>query len=212
MRFLERIVMSSKPFLIALHVMVWFSMTGCGGAGPLRMKTNPRNLGPWCGPKQRVQIGERVVGRAGWNGNKWKDFLVDDTGKEYDPEKIADQVWSYLERTGDAKKIKEAFTRDGSYPRMIVVSVKPVVVILETYQGAALPTQLGTSPERYYWVAQIHAMGDPVYQERLEWFSLDLKQRPTELAFSEAGVAVIPLPKGKLKLIRDGDKCKTTRE
>jgi len=127
-------------------------------------------------------------------------------------EKIADQVWSYLERTGDAKKIKEAFSRDGHYPRMIVVCVKPDVVILETYPDAALPKQLGASPERYYWVAQIHAIGDPVYQERLKWFSVDLKQRPTELAFSETGVAAIPLPKGKLKLIREGDKCKTNRE
>jgi len=198
--------------LSLLNLLLCFSMTGCDGSSPLRIKKNPKNVGPWCGPNQRVQIGERVVGHNPNLGVIHRTFLVDDAGKEYDPKKLADQVWSYLEGTGDAKKIKEAFSSDGYYPRMIVVSIKPVVVILETYQDAALPKQLGTSTERNYWVAQIHALGDPVYKDGLQWFSPDLKQRPTNLAFSQAGVAEIALAHGKLKLIREGKDCKTTRE
>jgi hypothetical protein len=198
----------SKLCIAVLDLLLCFSMTGCGGANPLVISKKPPYPGPWCGPHQRVQIGMRVVGHVAFGEKKWKYFLVDDAGKEYDPEKLADQVWSYLERTGDAKKIKEAFSRDGYYPRMIVVSIKPVVVILETYPAK----QLGTSADRYYWVAQIHAMGDPIYQEGLQWFSPDLKQRPTNLAFSDAGVAEISLKNGKLKVIREGDKCVSTRE
>lgn len=192
-------------------LLLCFSMTGCG-ASPLRMKNNPRNVGPWCGPNQRVQIGERVVGKVGFGENKWKEFLVDDAGKEHDPEKIADQVWSYLERTGDARKIREDYSKAAYYSSMIVVSINPIVVILETHQDADLRQQLGAAPERYYWVAQVYAMRDPPYREGLQWFSPDLKQKPVALLFSDAGIAEIALGKGKVKLIRKGDECKTTRE
>jgi hypothetical protein len=206
-----------------LDLLLCFSMTGCGGAGPLRIIKNPKYRVPWCGPNQRVQIGERVVGHNPNLGAIHREFLVDDAGKEYDPKKLADQVWSYLERTGDAKKIKEAFSKEAYYPKMTIVSINPVVVILEIHQvdaalrkksqdDTASMKQIGTSAERSYWVANIYAMGDPVYQEGLQWFSPDLRQKPINLAFSKAGVAEISLANGKLKLIREGDDCKTTRE
>jgi hypothetical protein len=144
--------------------------------------------------------------------NKWKLFLVDPAGKEYDPEKLADRVWSYLEKTGDAKAFKEAYSNDGFYFRMIIVSINPVVVIVETHQDTASRKQVGSVPDRYYWVAQVYALRDLIYTDGLRWFSPDLKQRPVALPFSEAGVAEIPLPDGKMTLVRDGDKCKTTRE
>src|SRR5215213_1641830 len=103
-----------------------FSVTGCGGPTPLRFH-NPTYAIPWCAPNQRVRIGRRVVGTVGFGENKWKDFLVDDAGKEYDPDKLADQVWSYCEGTGDAKTIKDGLNRDGISSRMTIVSLKPMI-------------------------------------------------------------------------------------
>jgi hypothetical protein len=198
--------------LFLLSLLLCSSMTGCGGPSPLKFSTNPAIVGPWCAANQRVRIGMRVVGKVAWGEDKWKDFLVDDAGKEYDPEKLADQVWSYCEGTGDAKKIKDAYSRDGSSPRMTVVSLKPTIVILETKQDAASSKQGKTSQERYHWLARIRAMGEPAYQEGLQWFSPDLKQRPTPLTFSKGGVAEIAFKQGKLTLTRNGDACKTARE
>lgn len=184
--------------------------TGCGGSGPLTIKKT-KIIGPWCAANQRVQIGDRVVGKVAWGENKYKDFFVDDAGKEHDPDKIADQVWTYLERTGDAKKIKEAFSK-GDYPVMRVVSINPLIVILETKQDVNLPKQLGNSPGRWYWVAQVSTRGEPGYQKDLQWFSPDLKQKPTKLVFSLGGIGEIPLGKGALKLTRIGERCTTERE
>jgi hypothetical protein len=193
-----------------LELLLCLCLAGCGSAGPLVIRANSKNVGPWCATKQRVQIGQRVVGRVA-DGDKWQNFLVDDTGKEHDPRKIAEEVWSYLEKTGDAQKIKEAF-QEGHYPSMSVVSIKPVVVILETNFSAGLPKQIGSSPERWYWTAQIYTERQPVYRDELKWFSPDLKQRPTSLTFSQMGVAEIALTQGTLKLIREGERCRTLRE
>jgi hypothetical protein len=210
MRFLERIHMSSKPVWILLDLVLCFSMTGCG-ARPL-VKTHLKVVGPWCAPNHRVQIGERVVGHV-HDGNKWKLFLVDDAGKEYDPDKLADQIWSYLERTGDAKKIEEAFSKEAYQSNITVVSVNPLIVILGTYQDASwLKQNREFAHKRWFWHSQVSSLGEPPFREGLQWFSPELKQKPTNLAFSQGGVAEIPLADGKLKLIREGDRCKTTRE
>jgi len=194
-----------------LGLLCCLSIPGCGGASPL-VKAHLKQLGPWCGPNQRVEIGQRVVGHVGFGEKKWKIFFVDAAGKEHDPDKLADQVWSYLERTGDAKKIKDAFREESCYSSMTVVSINPVVVILETHQDADLRKHVGPVPDRYYWVAQVYALRDPPYKEGLQWFSADLKQKPITLSFSEAGIAEIALANGTLKLIREGDHCKTMRE
>ncbi|MGQ0633240.1 MAG: hypothetical protein ACT4QC_01410 [Planctomycetaceae bacterium] len=188
------------------------SMLGCGPS-PLHFRKNSRNVGPWCGPNQRVQIGQRVVGHVGFGENKWKNFLVDDAGKEYEPEELAEQVWSYLEKTGDAKTIKDAFSKEAYFPRMALVSVKTVVVILEPEWNAALRDQIGTSPKKYHWLALISAERyPPAFKEGLQWFSPELKQRLTSHRFSGAGVAEIAPANGTLKLIREGDTCRTERE
>jgi hypothetical protein len=213
MRCLERIVMSSKPVRIALHLLVCCSTAGCYGSGPLVMRKDRANLAPWCGPNRRVEIGARVVGHVGFGEKRWKEWLVDDKGKEHDPEEIADGAWSYLERTGDAKRIEDAFSKDAYQATMTLVSINPVVVILDTFQdAAALKPTPGFAYEKWHWRAQVSAIRDPPFRDGLRWFSPDLKQRPTQLAFSADGVAEIRLPKGKLKLIRHGDKCETTRE
>jgi hypothetical protein len=212
MRFLDGIVMPSKPFWIALGLLLCFSMTGCGRAGPLVISKKQPGYAPWCGPNRRVQVGQRVVGYI-HDGPKHKEFLVDEKGKEHDPDKIADQAWSYLQRTGDAKKIEEAFAKDADQSLMPVISINPVVVILETYPDPSGQNKSREfAHEKWFWRAQIQPNSNPHFREGLQWFSPELKQRPTDLVFSEAGVAEILLPNGKLKLVREGDRCKTTRE
>ena len=204
--------MSSKRLCVLLGVLLGFSMTGCDQSGPLVISKNQPGYAPWCGPDRRVRVGRRVVGHV-HDGAKYRDFLVDETGKEHDPEKIADQVWSYLEQTGDAKKIEQAFIKDAYQSRMPVVSINPIVVILETYPDPSWRNKdRDFAHNRWFWPAQIQPNSDPHFSEGLQWFSPELKQRPTRLAFSKAGVAEILLPRGKVKLARNGETCKTTRE
>jgi hypothetical protein len=167
---------------------------------------------PWCAANRRVKIGQRVVGRV-HDGPKYKDFLVDDKDKEYDPEEIADRAWSYLERTGDATRIEETLGKDACPTSLSLVSINPVVVILSTHHDPAWQKQnRDFAYQRWSWTAQIQPNSDPPFRERLQWFSPDLKQGPTDLAFSEAGVAEIPVPDGKINLVRQGDKCASKRE
>jgi hypothetical protein len=208
---IPRTALCISALCISVLGLLWcLSIPGCGGA-PL-VKAHLKQVGPWCGPNHRVQIGQRVVGHVAWGEKKWKIFFVDDAGKEHDPDKLAEQVWSYLERTGDAKRIKEAYRKESCYSSMTIVSINPLVVILETHEDADLRKQVGPVPDRYYWVAQVYALRDPPNNEGLQWFSPDLKQKPITLSFSEAGIAAIALANGTLKLIREGDHCKTTRE
>jgi hypothetical protein len=196
---------------VSLALVLCLSMASCGRPRPL-LKTKIRgNGGPWCAPNQRVQIGQRVVGHV-HDGDKWKIFLMDDKGKEYDPDKLAEQTWSYLERTGDAKRIKDACSKAGHYVSLSIVALKPIVVILEMRREDDPRKQLSGSLPRSNWVAQVSVLRDPPYREDLEWFSPDLKQKPTPLSFSAEGVAEIALSDGRLKLIRNGQEFQTARE
>lgn len=202
--------MSGKS--LSLQLAVCFLLTGCGGSGPLVIKEKQPHYAPWCGPQQRARVGQRVVGQV-VDGSKYRDFLVDDAGKEHDPEQIAKEAWSYLERTGDAAKIANAFTRDAHQTTMPVVSVNPIIVIIETHFAADWQKQnRDFGKNDWYWRAQIQPNSNPHFSEEMQWFSPELKQPPTKLNFSDAGVAEISLPQGKIILVRDGDACKTTRE
>lgn len=204
--------MAGKLFWTVLDILLCLPITGCGGRGPLTFGMHPTPFAPWCAPDRRVKIGQRVVGHVA-DGPKYKDFLVDDRQKEYDPEDIADRAWSYLERTGDATRIEKALAREGCQTTMSIVSINPVVVVLSAYHDPAwLKQNRDFAYQRWYWRAQIQPNSNPRFRERLQWFSPDLKQAPTDLAFSAAGVAEIPLPEGKLKLVRQNDQCATTRE
>jgi hypothetical protein len=205
--------MSSKRIWIVLGLLLCWSMTGCGRPGPLVISKKQPHYAPWCGPNLRVQVGQRVVGHV-HDGAKHKEFLVDETGKEHDPDKIADQAWSYLERTGDARKIEEAFINNAHQSTMPVVSINPVVVILVTYTEPSWENKnRDPAHERWFWTAQIQPNSNPQHSgDRVQWFSPELQQRPTNLAFSQAGNAEIQLPNGKIKLFRQGDICKTSRE
>jgi hypothetical protein len=183
---------------------------GCGSSGPITIRKS-KFIGPWCAPNQRVKVGDRVVGHV-HDGPKYKNFFVDDTGVEHDPDKLAETAWSYLEGTGDAKRIKEAFSKDAYCPEMVIVSIKPIIVILQTKQDAELRKQASNSPPRWFWVSRISPGGEPAYQQDMQWLSPDLKQKPTKLIFSLGGVADIPLGNGTLKLTHIGERCTTERE
>jgi hypothetical protein len=94
---------------------------------------------------------------------------------------------------------------------MTVLSINPLIVILDTYLDAARREEIGPSPERSYWVAQISTRGEPRFAAGLRWFSPDLKQRPTPLPFSQVEVAEIALPNGKLTLWHTDERCETLR-
>ncbi len=199
-------------FRILVLVPFFISIVGCGSNAPLKIEPHLNDKGPWCAPKQRVQIGERVVGKVGWGENKYKNFLVDDEGKEYDTDKIADQCWSYLERTGEARNIEQAFAKDGYLPRMIAVSLKPLVVIVQPRWNTHQLKTAGPKLERYNWTSTIGSACDSEYSAGMQWFSPDLEQKITNLTFSEDGVAEIKLKSGRLSLIHDGKQYKTTRD
>lgn len=205
--------MSGRLIWIVSGLLVCWSVAGCHRPGPLVIRNKQPHYAPWCGPNLRVRIGQRVVGHV-HDGPKHKVLLVDDAGKEHDPDKIADDAWSFLERTGDARKIKEAFVNEAIQSTMPVVSINPVVILLVTRTERSWQNK-DRSPrhERWYWTAQIQPSSDAQHcRERMSWFSPELKQAPKELKFSEAGVAEIPLPNGTLKVVRDGETIKTTRE
>lgn len=205
--------MSSTPFWTALGLGTWMIMAGCGPSGPLVISPKQPEYAPWCGPHQRVKVGERVVGYVN-EGPKHKSFLVDDAGREHDPEKIAQRVWAYLERTGDARKIKDAFVSQGRVTTMPVVSLNPLVVMLETYMEPSWQNQnRDCGHNDWYWTAQIQPNSNPRHSaSEVRWCSPELKQGPTKLTFSEDGVAEIRLPSGKIRLIRNGAMCRTERE
>jgi hypothetical protein len=204
--------MAINRLRVVLGLVFCVCLTGCGRPGPLVISKKQPDYAPWCGPNRRVQIGQRVVGHV-HDGPKQKEFLIDETGKEHDPEKIAEQAWAYLERTGDAKKIGDAFGKEGYQSTMPVVSINPVVVILATHQDAGWLNQPREfAGKAWYWRAQIQPNSKPRFSDGLQWFSPELKQPPTKLDFSKSGIAEIVLPNGKLKLVREGETCTTTRE
>lgn len=188
------------------------SILSCSRTEPLVFRDNPEIMGPWCAANQRVKIGKRVVGRV-HEGDKWKDFLVDDSDNEYDPDQLAEQVWEYLEGTGDAESLKDGFSKDGSLPRLSIISLKPIVVILEPEWNLTLKKQLGNSLERYHWLSLVSIYRQsPSFHEDMQWFSPELKQRPIKLSFSGDTAVEILISNGRLRLVRDGSVCRITRE
>jgi hypothetical protein len=201
----------SSRLCLALAALLFCLALGCGnGGGSSPAAKKNKTTGPWCAAHQRIKIIDHIIGHD-QVGNKYKELFVDDEGQEHDPEKLADQAWGYLEATGDARKIKQAFS-DGQSPDLVIVAIKPLIVILGTHQDANASKKVGDSPGRWYWLGQVATRGDPAYQKDLQWFSPDLKQKPTKLVFSLGGVAEIPLGNGTLKLTHTGEKCKTERE
>ena len=147
-------------------------------------------------------------------GDIWKDFWLDDSGKEYDPEVVSKKVWDYLKTTGDVSKIDKALQSGKCPAQMRIVSLNPIVILVQPCQhkrfehlkvhvshGTKSAQELSFVPDR-----------DMYFDEPMLWLSPDLKTGLTAITFSVAGTAEISLDKGKLKLVHEGDFCKVSRE
>lgn len=186
-------------------------VAGCGPRKLVRLKT--KTGCPWCSPNQQVQVGERSMGKS-FYGDIWREFWVDDNGQEYDPIEVGKQVWQYLEKIGYTRTIDLATRQGQGCAQMRIVSVNPVIVVLypsefQRLGGKGKNLSMGTRhPLELAWTSDAH----PEFGAPMQWLSPDFKVGPTDIQFSGAGVAEIPLKIGKLKLVRDGDLCRIVRE
>jgi hypothetical protein len=168
---------------------------------------------PWCSPNRQVQVGERSMGKT-FYGDIWKSFWVDDSGQEYDPEEIGKQVWNYIATTSLAQSIENAKQPGQSCAQMQIIAVNPVIVLLypsehQRLQGVGQNLSNGTRhPLELAWTPD----AAPIFAEPMQWLSPELKAGPTDIVFSDAGVAEILLKTGKIKLVHTEDRCQITRE
>src|SRR5436190_24084821 len=117
-------------FCIGL-LIVGAALIGCGPSPLVKLRTHPGC--PWCSPNRQVQEGRRSMGQS-FYGDIWKDFWLDDAGKEYDPEAVSKKVWDYLKTTGDVAKVDEALQSGKCPAQMRIVSVNPIVVLVQPCQ------------------------------------------------------------------------------
>lgn len=147
-------------------------------------------------------------------GDIWKDFWLGVSGEEYDPEVVSEQAWDYLKATGEVSKISQALQTGRCPAQMRIVSVSPIVVLIQPCQhkrfadqkvhvshGTKSAQELSFVPDR-----------DMYFDEPMLWLSPDLGKGPTAITFSATGTAEISLGSGKLKLVHEGDFCKISRE
>lgn len=204
--------MTNCKSLICFMVMALLvPLPGCGQRQLVRLET--RKGCPWCGPNRQVQVGERSMGKS-FYGDIWKEFWIDDSGREYDPAEAGQQVWDYIATTRLAKTIDDARQHNQACAQMQIIAVDPMIVLLYPSEhqrlrgvgqnlsmGTRHPMELASTPDRV-----------PVFAEPMHWLSPELKTGPVEIRFSESGVAEIPLTAGKIRLVRAGDQCRITRE
>jgi hypothetical protein len=147
-------------------------------------------------------------------GDIWKEFWIDDSGQEYDPEKVGKDVWEYISTTRLAKSIDDAKRQGQASAQMRIVSVNPVIVLLfpsehQRRSGVGENLSKGTRhPQELAWTPD----SDPEFAEPMQWLSPDLKAGPTDITFSGTGEAEIPLKTGKIKLVHTAGQCRITRE
>jgi hypothetical protein len=186
-------------------------LVGCGQRKLVRLQT--RVGCPWCGPNRQVQVGQRSMGKS-FYGAIWREFWIDDAGQEYDPEKVGKDVWGYISTTRLAKSIDDAKQQGQACAQMQIVSVNPIIVLLypsehQRLNGVGQNLSMGTRhPQELAWTPN----SAPDFAEPMQWLSPDLKAGPTDITFSVAGEAEIPLKTGKIKLVHTAGVCKITRE
>lgn len=194
---------------LTLAIVLAATVVGCGR--PLQ-RLETRAGCPWSGPKQQVQVGRRSMGHS-FYGEIWKEFWVDESGREYDPEEVSKKVWKYIETTNLAKSIRLAGNKHGC-AQMQIVALNPTIVLLypseyQRLKGVGENLSKGT---RMAQELAYQPLNNPIFAEPMEWLSPDLATGPQQLKFSANGEAEIPLKSGRIKLVHSGDHCLVTRE
>lgn len=197
--------------LVLIVACLLGSTSGCGRGSLDHLET--RIGSPWCGKNQQVQVGDRTVGQT-FYGPISREFWIDDSGHEYDPEEVGKKVWEYIGKTSLKGSIESAVKQQKACAQMQIISVKPVVVLMfpSEYQrrnGVGNNLSMGTRhPLELCYVPK----SDLVFAEPMQWFSPDLDVKPTTIQFNASGEALLPIKKGNIKLLHFDDKCKISRE
>jgi hypothetical protein len=195
-------------FALVAAILSAFVM-GCGGGGGRRLKANTTPQCPWVAPNRQAEAAYVHVRDHGWGGggtgyNVW----IDESNAEHKIEHVQERVWAYMEKTGVAASIKAAETNGQLSTRAAIVSIKPTIALL-----VPCPPYGPRNPYKGRHGADEVGFGISVsYHDGMQWCSPDLKQRPTEIKFSDKGVAEIVLPTGKLRLVRESRRCSVARE
>jgi hypothetical protein len=168
---------------------------------------------PWVGPDARVKSERRTRELIAEHYNYEYRWIAPD-GQILDPFEVRLEAGSFLLRTAAGQKLDPQ-----KPPWITIVSIKPTVALI-------VPTNLAQVPlgdllgER---MGDLPMTRDPgglradygistFYNPGIRWFSPELNQEPTDLVFSSEGIAVIPLPDGKLVIEHIDQICKIARK
>lgn len=208
-------------FLRMAILVVLVSFVGACGRSPRQ------DFMPWCGPGERAVLTQR---RTGWAGasphiSSW----VDSGGTSHDPNDFAKSVIGYMAGTPEAA----AWPVLGRlklmpYDNITIVSITPTVALLQPHDYGPLNDQtLGdiSVGERYDastgaarpgmrvgdWINLVRVGVSVADAPDLKWVCPDMQVAPTLVSFQN-GRAEVPLPNGKLVLVRNGNQVDVTRE
>ncbi len=189
-------------------LILGMALLGCGQKPLISLKTIAGC--PWSAPHKQMQIGMRSQGQS-FYGALYKNFWKADSGEEYDPEKVSQQVWAYLTKTGDVARITEEHKKGVCSSQMRIVSVDPVIVLIQPCQHKHFNGE-GPHGTRVVQELAYTSDRDMYFDEPMQWVSPDLSTGPNAIRFSPEGIATIPLENGQIKLVHEGEWCKVTRE
>ena len=198
---------------------------GAGGAGGQGGAPSGQGFGwytakdadtPWVAPGR--QAVEKRKEHSGWNNSTYESVWIDASGKSLRDYDVMRQVETYYLKIGYTAKVSDDLANGKHVPSAIVVSIDPIVVILsppnlaQVKMGALVRGTGGVNYSNSKNGGTLMTGSKWFYNDGLQWLSPDLNQEATEIEFTKAGTAEIPLPKGKLKLVREGEIFKVTRE
>lgn len=193
------------------------AFVGCGKSRLKFIKTDERC--PWSAAGVRARVGKRTVGQT-YYGPISAEYWVDQFENEHQCEKIQKQVWALMEKYNVAVSVPPGTQKVPCAYWATVVAIDPLVVLLQPCQhkhfvdanGRPLSKNDHVIPHGTHCTMEVRSGVEVFFDPATQWFSPDLKRGPTAIEFSEQGTGEIPLPKGKLRLVRDGEKCKILRE
>jgi hypothetical protein len=205
MRLSEAILVAVGPVLL---------VGGCGQSEKAEWKVVAGDT-PWTAPGR--QATEKRLTTPNWNAANITIAWEDAGGSSHRSHKLAASADAYLDAIGyNAKLREECDQRHIPPPWKTIVAITPTVALhVPSYRvpekGPFLNRphhDLGPT-----WFGPGYDYGTTVlYNDGMKWFSPDLKAEPKEITFSDRATAEIPLPDGKLTLVRQGPFCKIARE